>query len=141
MKKTKLLPVVISVMMLTAFSFWGCNPNNSDIPNYKEFIMQIDSIQHPSSIPLGRNLTIKFYGTIGPDGCYTFSRFSPSMQGRNINVTVYGKQSDATSCDTAVSYLYGAALNVTQLDTGRYIIHVSQPVPPDIYDTVYVQLH
>ncbi len=140
MKKTKLLPVAIALTLFASFTFWGCNPNNTDYPNYTEFVMQIDSIQHPSSILLGRNLNIKFYGKIGPDGCYTFSRFAPSLQGKNINITVYGKHSDATSCDTATSYLDGATLAVTQLDTGRYIIHVSQAEPPDIYDTVYVHI-
>ncbi len=140
MKKTHFLSIAMGMAALMAFSFWGCNPNNTDIPNYTTFVMKIDSIQHPSSVLLGRKLDIKFYGTIGPNGCYTFSHFDPSLQGRNINVTVYGQHSDATTCDMAVSYLNGAMLSVSQLDTGRYIIHVSQPNPPDIFDTVYVRM-
>lgn len=141
MKNMKLIVSGMVMLLVAVFSFWGCNPDNTDYPNYTEFVMQIDSIQYSSSVLLGRNLNIKFYGTIGPNGCYTFSRFDPSLQGRNINITVYGKHSDATTCDTATSYLEAATLTVAQLDTGRYIIHVSQPVPPDIYDTVYVRLH
>jgi len=140
MKQKKILSIILGMTALMAFSFLGCNPNNKAVPKYTEFMMHIDSIQHPSSLPLGQNLNIKFYGVIGPDGCYTFSRFSPSMQDRNINIIAYGKHSDATSCDMAISYLEGATLTVNQLDTGRYIIHVSQPNPPDIYDTVYVQM-
>ncbi len=143
MKHKKLFSTLLGIAALLAFSFWGCNPNNKDIPNYTEFMMQIDSIQHPTIIPLGRNLDIKFYGTIGPDGCYTFSRFDPKLDENNkvISVTAYGKHSDETVCDQSISYLEGATLSVSQLDTGRYIIHVFQPVPPDIYDTVYVRLH
>ncbi len=140
MKKLKLLPVVISVMVLVTFFFWGCNPNNTDIPNYTTFVIRIDSIQHPSSIFMERNLTIKFYGTIGTDGCYTFSHFSPSFKNKNITVTVYGRHIDKTTCNQSLSYLNGATLDVAKLDTGMYIIHVVQPSPPDIFDTVYVKM-
>jgi len=140
MKKIKLFSVAIIMMVLFAFSFWGCNPNNTDIPNYTTFVMRIDSIRHPSSIFMERNLTIQFYGTIGPDGCYTFSHFSPSMKNKNINVTVYGRHVDETTCNDAISYLNGATLDVAKLDTGMYIIHVIQPSPPDIFDTVYVKM-
>ncbi len=135
-----MLPVVFILMVLTVFSIWGCSPKNTVVPNYNEFIMQIDSIQHPSSVFLGSNLPIKFYGMIGPNGCYTFSRFSPSLKNKTINITVYGKQEESTSCGTTTSYLNGGTLTVTHLDTGRYVIHVSQPAPPDIYDTVHVRL-
>jgi len=140
MKKIKLLPVAILVMVLFAFSFWGCNPNNTDIPNYTTFVIRIDSIQYPSSIFMERNLNIKFYGTIGTDGCYTFSHFSPTLKDKKITVTVYGKHIAKPICDQAISYLNGATLDVAKLDTGRYIIHVIQPSPPDIFDTVYVKL-
>ena len=140
MKKIKLLPVILITMVLVTFSFWGCNPNNTDIPNYTTFVMRIDSIHYPSSIFMERDLNIKFFGTIGPDGCYTFSHFSPLLKNKNINVTVYGRHVDKTTCNDAISYLYGATLDVAKLDTGRYIIHVIQPSPPDIYDTVYVKM-
>lgn len=140
MKKTRLLTITVVVTMLAAFNFWGCKPDNNNYPNYTEFVMHVDSIQHPSSLYLGSNLSIKFYGEIGPDGCYTFSRFSGKMQGREIQVTAYGKHEESTACDTAISYLYGATLTVSQLDTGRYVIHVFQPSPPDIYDTIYVRM-
>ncbi len=140
MKKIKLFPVAIIVMVLFTFSFWGCNPNNTDIPSYTTFVIRIDSIQYPSSIFMERNLTIKFYGTIGTDGCYTFSNFSPTFKDKKINVTVYGRHINKTTCNQSIPYLNGATLDVAKLDTGMYIIHVIQPSPPDIYDTVYVKM-
>ncbi len=139
MKKVWLQTFLAGIILSGLFFIGGCDDDSYDIPEYTEFQVQVDSIEYPSSIFLGQNLTIKFYATLGPDGCYTFSRFDATLTDNLIDVTVYGKHEQRDICTDAISYLYGSALDVSRLDTGMYIIHVNQPYPPDIYDTVYVK--
>lgn len=141
MKKNIWLPLAIFSVLVVGFSLWGCDQDPYDIPEFTEFKVQVDSIEFPSSIFLGQKLDIKFYATLGTDGCYTFSRFDAQTNGNTLDITVYGKHEENLVCDQAISYLRGGLLEVSRLDTGMYIIHVSQALPPDIYDTVYVQLH
>ncbi len=133
---------LFSSLLVSALGFvlflGSCDTTSYDIPKYTEFVMQIDSIQMPSTIKLGQRLDIKFYGTIGPDGCYRFSRFAAKADNKTISVTVYGRHEEKDLCNEAVSYLNGGLLQINMLDTGRYVVHVSQPKPPDIFDTVYV---
>jgi hypothetical protein len=139
MNKKGLL-VILSVFLLSGFLLVnGCDNSPYDLPQYTEFQVHVDSIEHPSHIFLGQNLTIKFYAMLGPNGCYTFSRFDAKISGNMLNIAVYGKQEKSDVCNDGISYLYGGTLQVNRLDTGMYIIHVNQPVPPDIYDTVYVK--
>ncbi len=140
MKNKKLLGWGIAGLLVSILFLGSCKQDHWDVPKYKEFVMQIDSIQMPSALKLGQSLKIKFYGTIGPDGCYVFSRFAPKAQGKNITVTVYGKHEEKNICPQVISRLEGGLLQVNLLDTGRYVVHVSNPNPPDIFDTVMVRM-
>ncbi len=139
MKKKQVFGWGFAGILLIALFFGSCRQDTYDLPKYTEFVMQIDSIQMPSTLKLGQSLKIKFYGTIGPDGCYVFSRFDPKAEGKTITVTAYGKHEEKSVCPDVISRLEGALLEVNLLDTGRYVVHVSQPSPPDIYDTVTVR--
>ncbi len=129
---------LVPVSLLVIFMAGGCKLDNPSNVHYTEFVMQIDSIFHPDTIRIGGTLPIRFYGTIGPDGCYSFSRFNGTLDGRNINITAYSKVSDEEVCTQQIQYLDGVTLSVNQLDTGRYIIQVHQASPPNIIDTVFV---
>lgn len=116
----------------------GCRLSSSN-PNYTEFSIQVDSIQHPDTITYGNSLTIKFYGTIGPSTCYSFSRIVGGINGNTINLQVLGKYANnQNACESTPQYLDGDSLIMNQLTPGSFIIHVMEPAPPDIYDTVYV---
>jgi len=138
MKKSFYAPMaLLAAVVLLALG--SCKLDYPSVPHYTEFILQIDSITHPDTIRLGSLLPIRFYGTIGQDGCYSFSRFDGNLVGKMINVTAYGKKSDNQVCTQQEQYLDGRTLNVIQLDTGMYVIHILQALPPDITDTVYVK--
>lgn len=139
MKKT-LLFVTGSAIIASLFLLGGCKLNSpSSGPSYTEYAIQVDSIQSPDTIALGKSLNIKFYGKIGPSTCYSFSRFVGGVNNHNINVAVYGKyQSGLSNCTDSLQYLNGKELSVNLITSGPFIIHVYQPAPPDLYDTVYV---
>lgn len=136
--KKYIFTLIAPLLFMSIFLWGGCKLDSPSNTQYTEFVMEIDSIIHPDTIRLGSSLPIKFYGTIGPDGCYSFSRFDGHFEGKNILITAYGRKSDETVCPDVMQYLQGLTLTVNQLDTGRYIIHVQQAFPPDLYDTVFV---
>ncbi len=130
-----LLPVSISAV----FMLNSCKLDNPSDMQYTEFVMQIDSILYPDTVRVGNFLPIQFYGPIGPNGCYSFLRFSGSVNNRDINITAYGKKLDGDICTQKPQYLNGVILSVSQLEKGTYIIHVHEPNPPDLIDSVYVR--
>lgn len=135
----KKMSLVLTGLAFMAFLFLvsGCKLN-SPTPNFKEFAIQVDSIQLPDTVELGKTLYIKFYGTIGPNGCYSFSRFAGGINGKKIEVEVYGKYLQQSGCPQQVQYMNGISLRINPVDTGAYFVHVMEPRPPDIYDTVHV---
>ncbi len=125
----------VAVLFLTG----GCKLDTT-APSFTEFGIQVDSIQYPDTIPFGKTLNIKFYGTIGPSTCYSLSRFTGGISGQQINIAVLGKfANNESTCASAVQYMNGDSLGVNLTASGKYIIHVMQPTPPDIYDTVVVR--
>lgn len=136
MKKLLFGLMAIGFIAIT-FLIGGCSLGNST-PNYTEYAIQVDSIQHPDTITYGSTLTIKFYGEIGPSTCYSFSRFAGNFLGTMLNVQVLGSYANSQSCAASMQYLNGDTLAVNQLQPGNFVIHVLEPSPPDIYDTVFV---
>lgn len=116
----------------------GCKLGTSGL-DYKEYTIQVDSIQAPDTIALGDTLFIKFYGTIGNSGCFSFSRFVGGVNQRNIDITVLGKYAmGQNNCPAVMQYLNGIKLKVDPVSPGPNVIHVHQTAPPDLYDTVFV---
>lgn len=138
----KILYFVIGVAFTASLLLWGgCKLNGPSGPNFTEYTIQVDSIQHPDTISLGQQLPIKFYGKIGPSTCYSFSRFVGGVNNHDINIAVYGKyESGNPNCVDSTQYLNGKELSVKLMTEGTFIIHIYQPNPPDLYDTVYVAL-
>lgn len=136
--KKLLFFVMGSCFICFLFLMGGCNVGSSGL-SYKEYTIQVDSIQAPDTITLGDTLIVRFYGTIGDDGCYSFSRFVGGVTDRNIDVTVLGKYAmGQNACPSGMQYLNGVGLKVDPVSPGPNIIHVHESTPPDIYDTVFI---
>lgn len=137
MKKI-LFGLVGSSFLVSMFLMGGCKLSSSS-PNYTEYAINVDSIQHPDTLNYGSSLVIRFYGTIGPSTCYEFSRFVGNVSTSQINVQVLGKYSDESNCASEMQYLDGDSLTVNQIDSGNFVIHVFQDSTADISDTVFVR--
>ena len=137
MKKLSLI-VAGGIFIASLFLLGGCKLNNTG-PSFSQFSIPIDSIQTiPDTITLGNTFKIKFYGKIGPSTCYSFYRFGGRINGKDIDIAVYGKYQNDPSCQDTAQYLDGKELSVTPQISGTYAIHIYQPSPPDLFDTVYV---
>ena len=136
MKKQILIKstIILSLFML----IWsGCKKDSS--PEIETFIIHIDSIIHADTINFGDNLIIKFYGKIGPDGCYSFNEIAPEYITGTLSVTCWGKHTYESVCTQDTVYMVGKTLQVSEMPVGKTIIEAIQPDGTSISQSVYVK--
>jgi hypothetical protein len=112
------------------FLFLSCTHLNSyDYdPDYFLFHIKVDSIQVPKTITSGTPFDITFFGTIGTNGCYSFSHFNQTLTGNEIIIEAWGKvEAKAFVCPTVMVYLDGHKATVTIQTPGSYILKIKQP--------------
>jgi hypothetical protein len=102
------------------------------------FIIKVDSIRLPRAVMLGDTLNIRFYGTIGSNGNYSFDRFESSMENTTLNVTAWGKVVHNDVATQVMVYLDGKTYAFVPTRTGAYRISIHQPDASTLEDTVLV---
>lgn len=122
---------------LTVIIWSGCNKDNG--PSTEEYIIQIDSIVHPDTINFGEDLSIKFYGPIGPDGCYAFDRLEPEYTEGELAVVTFGVHTYLDICTQTSVYMNGNELRVSEVPAGDLIIKAIQPDGSSITQNVFVK--
>ena len=137
MSKTLTIGLIL-IMSSVIYLSSGCSKNND--PEVREFQMTVDSIQHADTIALGEVLEIKFFGVIGPNDCYEFSRYDPAFGLDNMEFTLYAKETKRDDCAGSGQYLNGAGIGITDATAGEWSITVLQPegVAP-LTSSIYVQ--
>ena len=141
MKKNTLL---ISVVLLMAgLLVWSSGCKKDDGPN-PDFLIQIDSIVMADTIELSDTLLVKFYGVVGPNGCYKFDRFEQLNLGDNdpansVKLQVWGKHEGNDNCFDQIVYLDGTELLINGFAKGDFRILVRQPDETIMVGLVYVK--
>jgi hypothetical protein len=122
MKKISLffIPVFIATILFSS----GCK---KDKQNTNEFVIEVDSIHVADTITFGDTLDIEFFGTIGPNGCYTLNRFDAGYSEDSILITAIGVFSGDDVCPDMISKLDGTILQIINISPGDYILAVNQP--------------
>ncbi|MCJ7446201.1 MAG: hypothetical protein MUO72_00760 [Bacteroidales bacterium] len=96
--------------------------------DYYQFLIKVDSIQVPKTITSGIPFDITFFGTIGGNGCYSFSNFNQTLTDNEIMIEAWGKvDAKAFVCPTVMVYLNGHKATVTIQTPGTYILKIKQP--------------
>jgi hypothetical protein len=133
MKAFKLF--IIAFILLSQYSC-TTEPEN----DYTYFKIMVDSLSHPDTISVNDTLKIKFYGTVGPDGCHSFSHFENRKSTNELEITVWGsKPNFETVCPTVIVYLDGKECKTVLNQIGIFQIKVNQPGNSFLIDSVYVQ--
>ena len=126
--------IVLSLLILV----WsGCKKDNG--PDTEEYIIQVDSIIHLDTITFGEDLSIKFYGVVGPNGCYEFDRLEPSYTEGELAITCWGIQTMESICTEQLVYMNGQQLLVSEMPLGNTIIKAIQPDGSSISQNVFVK--
>jgi hypothetical protein len=141
MKKNTL--IISAVILLAGLLTWSSGCKKDDGPD-PDFLIQIDSIVMPDTISLFDTLSVKFYGEIGPDGCYKFDRFEPvdrdgSEPDNSMKFKVWGKHEDNGNCSQQIVYLDGAEIRITGIAKGNFNVFVIQPDGTIMVGLVYVE--
>ena len=132
MMKPFLLIVVFAAIVLIS-----CSTEPSREPFL--FIVQVDSIFHPPSVALNDTIVIRFYGTIGTNGCYSFSYFDDKLQPLQIDLTVVGERNASTVCADVMVYLDGKEYRCVATQKGWFSINIRQPDESRLRDSVLVE--
>ena len=135
--------LVISVILVITGLVWstGCK---KDDDTGSDFLIQIDSIVLPDTIQFGDTLHVKFYGMVGPDGCYKFDHFEqvPPVTGdleNSMKFKVWGRHEDTGNCNQQIVYLNGAEITINGLSKGPFFVFVIQPDGMVMSGVVYVK--
>ena len=106
-------------------------------PQVSYFIVRVDSIYVPDSIPRTDTLRVKFYGTIGNDGSYSFDRFEAERSAHNLSLTVWGKYTKNDYATQALVFL-NKEYPISTLYPGLFKINILQPDSTYLRDSVVV---
>lgn len=105
---------------------------------YDEFLIRVDRLECPSEVAVGDTLRLRFWGTVGPDGCHEFSHFETESSPHRLDVGVYGRHYRRFGCPEVVVMLFGQELKLPAQFPGEMVIAVSRPGEPALLDTVTV---
>ena len=124
---------------LTVIIWSGCKKD--DGPKIEIFIIQIDSMVHPDTINFGEDLSIKFYGVVGPNGCYAFDELVAeySSDVNELAIESLGIHTFKDVCTDAEVYMNGRELLVSDIPVGDLTIVAVQPDGPNISQNVYIK--
>ena len=107
-------------------------------PSVTYFIVRVDSISIPDSIPQADTLRIKLYGTVGNSGAYAFDRFEAARDSHRLNLTVWGRYTDNDYATQQIVELRGKEYQVAPLYQGRFSVNVRQPDSTFLRDSLLV---
>ncbi|MEW5799983.1 MAG: hypothetical protein AB1728_13365 [Bacteroidota bacterium] len=124
-------------IIFIAIALLSCSTEPSREPFL--FVVQVDSIAHPQSVLLNDTIAIKLYGTIGTNGCYSFSYFDDKLQPLQLDLTVVGERSASTVCADVMVYLDGMEYRCVAAQKGWFMINIRQPNESRLRDSVLVE--
>lgn len=139
MKKIKFI-----ILIGLALFVYNCtnepDEENEEIPDYVEYKIEITEIELPDTISLADTLVVKFYGEVGSNGCYRFSRFESNVNSDEIRVTVWGAYpKNAEACPAVMVYLIGKECKIKLTNRGMNKIIIQQPDNTTLIDYVFVK--
>lgn len=109
---------------------------------HEEYLIQVDSIQVADSVKLTEAFEITFYGMIGENGCYKFSRFILEQNDSLCKIQVVGTHPTGSDlvCPEVLPLLDGKRLTLNSSRLGALEIEIINPgVHHMLKKTVFVK--
>ncbi len=131
--KTQIRIFNVLLLLLLSLSLFNCNKDTET-----QFVIQVDSIRVADTVVVDANLRIDFFGTIGPNGCYSFSHDETDFVQTTISIKLWGKNSGESDCPDVVVKLDGLYMDVNFNSSGTYTIQIVQPDNTKLLKTVIV---
>ncbi|MEX0684459.1 MAG: hypothetical protein WD267_01125 [Balneolales bacterium] len=99
---------ILAVILLSLTTF-SCDLFNNDDDDDDVFLIEVESIAAPESVMLGDSVAVNFFGTIGPNGCFSFSHFEATDIENGIEIDAYGQYIHSRVCAAVIVDLDGRA--------------------------------
>ncbi|MCK9451272.1 MAG: hypothetical protein M0Q90_06235 [Bacteroidales bacterium] len=117
----------LSVLIIAVYSF-SCSKADPTAET-QQFVIKVDSIQLTDTVASGQRFDIKFFGTIGTNGCYSFADFVVSEDSASLNLMLKGNKevSANQACPDVLVLLGGMAYSHKFKVAGQYHIRVTNP--------------
>lgn len=125
MKPKRVLTAIFLSIFLSGL-FFSCEWEEET--SYEYFHIKVDSIQLAEDPIAGTPFEIRFYGTIGTNGCYQFEEFREKQTNSDIIIEAIGRYNkSAEICTSVMVFLDEKILNLTIEESGQYTIKIKQP--------------
>ncbi len=135
MKKMQLKIFPAILLLILSLSLFHCKKKDTET----QFVIKVDSIRVADTVAVGTNLRIEFFGTIGPNGCYSFSHDETDFVQTTVSIKLWGKNSGAGDCPDVVVKLDGMYMDVNFNASGTYTIQIVQPDDSKLLEKVVVE--
>ncbi len=118
-------------------AFTGCTTEPDRNPG--DFIIKVDSVNYAGAAAVGDTVTMRLYGFIGPDGCYSFSHFEDNLQPLNLDLTVWGHHAENTACTQVMIYMDGKEFQIPITRMGWFFVNIHQPDGTLLRDSIPIK--
>lgn len=129
---------VAAALVLGVYGLFGtsCKLGNEIV----YFGIAIDSVSVPSTWQIGGNMTVRFWGTIGPDQCWQLNNIDRDRTTSSYTIEFRGQHVDRNDCPQTESLLdYEDVLTPLGGQDNPFTVTVKQPTGANIVRTVTVQ--
>ncbi len=125
--KNRFFSYVILIALIALACFTGCEEEKGQ--QYDYYRISVDSIEVPDTATAQKTFSVRFYGTVGEDGCHSFSHFNTQRSPGNLDIEVVGQVAtgDDLACPDEMVYLDGEPLEMSVSEPGEFTIKVFQP--------------
>lgn len=103
----------------------------------ERFVVAVDSIVAPSTVPATAAFTVRFVGMVGPNGCYSLLEAPNARTPGLLQIQFIGEKVDRVCTQEPVALDY--TLDVSPPFTNPFTIRVTQPSGPPLERTVTVE--
>jgi hypothetical protein len=115
----------LSFVLFSCIVFSSCQ---NKLTTTNDFLIKVDSIHFPDTVPTFTQFNIEFFGIIGFNGCVKFKSFMSSTNDNRITISAWGTFDDkAGTCPDMLVSLDGIKFNTTFTSPGTYLIIVQEP--------------
>lgn len=124
----------LGLLVFTTLTSGGCNLFESD---KRDFVIRVDSISGPSTIGPDQALAVRFWGSIGPSGCYHLIDSPSGRAPDRFEIQFLGEFRRATCTLDPIPLMHDVELQPPF--QSPFTIRVLQPSGQPLEKTVHVQ--
>ena len=136
-----LLSLLLVGAVASLGSGFGCTTSAESPDDAPDRILaEVDSINAPATHASGDSLSVRLYGTVGPNGCYRLDEIETVRSGSEVSLrpmVIDGTAPDR-ACTMAVVPLDATHTLAPPFETGTLTVTVPQPGPNDVTATVEI---